>query len=146
MPLLAIDGEISIPRTFTFDELRSLPQQLTEPSALLGGRAIGGVRLAAALLRLGVKPWARYAIISARDGYRANIPVEVAGDCLLVYAIGDQALPVALGGPVRLLARGLGRCANVKDVETISFAVEPAVIEHACPHERARSRGATISP
>ncbi len=140
MTLLAIEGEVSIPRSFTFDDLRALPGQHAERSLLLGGRAISAVKLAAALPPLGIKPWARFAVVAGRDGYRANIPVDAAGDCLLVYAVGDHALPLELGGPVRLIARGLGRCANVKDVAGITFAVAAAPIEHACAHELARAR------
>jgi DMSO/TMAO reductase YedYZ molybdopterin-dependent catalytic subunit len=144
MALIAIGGEVSIPRSFTFEELALLPEQQEEPSLLLGGRVIRAVRLAAALLRLGVKPWARFAVVEARDGYRANIPIDAVGDCLLVYAVGEQPLPVDLGGPLRLLTRGLGRCANVKDVATLSFTVEPATIEHACAHEREGAGRAAI--
>jgi DMSO/TMAO reductase YedYZ molybdopterin-dependent catalytic subunit len=140
MSLVAIDGEISIPRTFTFAELTALPQQVEERSMLLGGRAIRGVRLGAVLAQLGIKPWARFAVIRAHDGYAANIDVAAIGDCLLIYAIGDEPLPAELGGPVRLMTRGLGRCANVKNVASVSFAVAPIEIEHACPHEIARRR------
>jgi DMSO/TMAO reductase YedYZ molybdopterin-dependent catalytic subunit len=140
MPLLAIDGDLSIPRTFSFDDLRLLPEQEAEPSLLLGGRVIRAVRLSAIVAALGIKPWARVAVVRGRDGYRANIPLDALDDTVLVYAVGERPLPAELGGPLRLLARGLGNCANVRAVEAISFAVEPVIVENACAHEHARAR------
>jgi hypothetical protein len=40
----AIDGEISIPRAFTFEELRNSEEQIVERSLLLGGRSIKATR------------------------------------------------------------------------------------------------------
>jgi DMSO/TMAO reductase YedYZ molybdopterin-dependent catalytic subunit len=137
--LFAIDGEISIPRAFTFEELRASPEQIVERSMLLGGRALSAARLSMLVEGLGVKSWARFAIVRGSDGFIANIPVEAIADCLLVYAVGNQPLSSELGGPVRLLARGLGRCGNVKSVVSISFSVAAAEIKHACHHERART-------
>jgi DMSO/TMAO reductase YedYZ molybdopterin-dependent catalytic subunit len=69
MSRIAFDGQLSVPRTFSFDELRALPAQVTERSMLLGGRAIAGVRVGAILDLVGVKPWARFAIVRSEDGY-----------------------------------------------------------------------------
>jgi DMSO/TMAO reductase YedYZ molybdopterin-dependent catalytic subunit len=141
MSLLAIDGAINLPRSFTLEELRALPQQIKEHSVLLGGCAIIGVRLTSVVTALGIKPWARFAVVRGEDGYVANIPVEAIDDCVLVYAVGREPLPEALGGPARLLGRGLGRCANVKRVQSVSLAEHAAEVAHPCRHEAARVAG-----
>lgn len=144
MSLLSFDGQLSVPRTFTFDELRSMPAQVVERSMLLGGRAIAGVRIGGILDAVGVKPWARFAVVRGGDGYAANIPIAVVGDCVLVYAVGHAPLPVELGGPFRFLARGLDRCSNVRHVAAIGFSEVAADVEHACPHAIAAQAGTLV--
>jgi DMSO/TMAO reductase YedYZ molybdopterin-dependent catalytic subunit len=141
MSVIAFEGELSVPRVFSFDELRALPAQVTERSVLLGGRVIAGVRLGAIVDQLGVKPWARFVVVRSDDGYAANVPLELAADCVLVYAVGDAPLPVGLGGPFRFFARGLDRCSNVKGVAAIGFHEAAAVVEHHCPRAIARRAG-----
>jgi DMSO/TMAO reductase YedYZ molybdopterin-dependent catalytic subunit len=133
---LTIDGEISIPRGFTFEELRCLPDQIRDRTLLLGRHEVKAVPLSALLEPLGMKSWARFAVVRGGDGFVANVPVESIGQCLLVYAIGELPLWTDLGGPVRLFAPGLGRCANVKAVSSIALAVAAAPVEHACAHAR----------
>ena len=141
MSLIAFDGQLSVPRSFSFDELRALPAQVTERSMLLGGRAIAGIRVGAILADLGVKPWTRFAVVRSADGYAANIALELVHDCVLVYAIGNAPLPVELGGPFRFLTRGADRCSNVKHVAAIGFSETAVDVEHHCPHAIARRAG-----
>jgi DMSO/TMAO reductase YedYZ molybdopterin-dependent catalytic subunit len=136
MTLFEIDGDISIARSFDAAELAGLPDQIVERSLLLGGRDIGGVRLATIVAALGVKSWARYATLRASDGFVANLPIAALKDCLLVYRIGDGPLPSELGGPVRVLTRGLDRCTNVRGLIRVTFAVAAAAT--APCHHRAR--------
>ena len=145
MSLIAFDGQLSVPRTFSFDELRALPAQVSERSMLLGGRAIAGVRIGTILDTLGVKPWTRFAVVRAEDGYAANIPLELVHDCLLVYAVGNAPLPVELGGPFRFLTRGVDRCSNVKHVAAIGFHEAAVDVEHHCPHAIARRAGNLVA-
>lgn len=144
MSLIAFDGQLSVPRTFSFDELRGLAAQVIERSMLLGGRAIAGVRIGTIINELGVKPWTRFAVVRGEDGYAANIPVELVHDCLLVYAVGSAPLPVELGGPFRFLTRGADRCSNVKHVTAIGFSEAAVEVEHHCPHAIARRAGNLI--
>ncbi len=144
MSLIAFDGQLSVPRTFSFDELRALPGQVVERSVLLGGRAIAGVRIGAILGELGVKPWTRFAVVRSEDGYAANVPLELVDDCLLVYAVGNAPLPVELGGPFRFLTRGADRCSNVKHVAAIDFSETEIDVDHHCPHAIARHAGAMV--
>lgn len=144
MSLIAFDGQLSVPRTFSFAELRTLPAQVIERSMLLGGRAIAGVRIGAILGELGVKPWTRFAVVRAEDGYAANIPLELVHDCLLVFAVGNAPLPVELGGPFRFLTRGADRCSNVKHVAAIGFSETAVDVDHDCPHAIARRAGNVV--
>ncbi len=144
MSLIAFDGQLSAPRTFTFDELRALPGQVIERSVLLGGRAIAGVRIGAIVGELGVKPWTRFAVVRSDDGYAANIPLALVADCVLVYAVGNAPLPVELGGPFRFLARGADRCSNVKHVAAIGFSEAEVDVVHHCPHAIARHAGNVV--
>jgi DMSO/TMAO reductase YedYZ molybdopterin-dependent catalytic subunit len=84
-------------------------------------------------------------VVIGADEYVANVPIEVVEDCVLVYAVGDQPLPVALGGPARLVTRGIDRCANVKRVRHLRLAVEPAPLTHVCPHQLARALGGVVT-
>jgi len=140
MSLIALDGELSVPRTFSFAELRALDAPIIERSVLLGGRAISGIRIGTILGSLGIKPWTRFAVVCGEDGYAANVPLELVDDCVLVYAVGDAPLPVELGGAFRFLARGAARCSNVKHVAAIGFRQNAVAVEHRCA--RARGRGA----
>jgi DMSO/TMAO reductase YedYZ molybdopterin-dependent catalytic subunit len=141
MSRIAFEGQLSVPRTFSFDELRALPAQVIERSMLLGGRAIAGVRIGTIIGELGVKAWARFAVVRGDDGYAANIPIELVADCVLVYAVGNAPLPGELGGPFRFLARGIDRCSNVKRVAAIGFHEAAVEVEHHCPHAIARRAG-----
>jgi DMSO/TMAO reductase YedYZ molybdopterin-dependent catalytic subunit len=143
MSLIALDGDISNPRTFSFAELRAIPQQ-TIASHPRVGPPMRAVPLGVLAYHLGLKSWARFAVVRSSDGYAANIPVDELHQCALAYALDDAPLPPALGGPLRLFARTLGCCANVKRVALISFAITPASIEHACAHDVARARGMTV--
>jgi DMSO/TMAO reductase YedYZ molybdopterin-dependent catalytic subunit len=141
MSLIAFDGQLNVPRTFSFDELRALPGQVIERSVLLAGRAIAGVRIGTIIDALGVKPWTRFAVVRSEDGYAANIALDLVHDCVLVYAVGNAPLPVELGGPFRFLTRGADRCSNVKHVAAIGFSEAAVDVEHHCPHAIARLAG-----
>ena len=144
MALIAFEGQLSVPRTFSFDELRAIPAQVIERSMLLGGSPIAGVRLGSLIEALGIKPWTRFAVVRGDDGYAANIPLALVHDCLLVYAVGNAPLPVELGGPFRFLTRGAERCSNVKHVVAIGFSEAPVDVTHHCPHAIARRAGTLV--
>ena len=145
MPTIAFQGQLSLPRSFSFDELRACPAQVTERSMLLGGGAIAAVRVGHLVAALGIKPWSRFAVVRAEDGYAANIPLALVHDCLLVYAVGDTPLPAELGGPFRFLTRGADRCSNVKRVLAIDFSETAVDVVHHCPHAIARRAGLLVT-
>jgi DMSO/TMAO reductase YedYZ molybdopterin-dependent catalytic subunit len=141
---LTIDGEIDLPRGFTFDELRRAPEQILECGALFGRPDVKAISLAALVEPLRVQPWARFAVVRGTDGFVANVPVAGLYKCLLIYALGELPLRADLGGPVRLFAPGLGRCSNVKGVTSVSLAIAATRREQSCAHAH-RQRNAPIS-
>jgi len=120
---LEIGGLVERPASFSLAELRSLPSrtQITRHDCVEGWSAIAkwkGVRLAALLERVGVKPDARYVVIhcfdALREGgekYYESLDLEDAlhEQTILAYDMNDQALPVTNGAPLRLrVERQLG--------------------------------------
>jgi DMSO/TMAO reductase YedYZ molybdopterin-dependent catalytic subunit len=53
-----------------------------------------------------------------------------------VYALGGLPLRADLGGPLRLVAPGLGSCANVKAVSSISIAAAATQARQPCARAR----------
>jgi DMSO/TMAO reductase YedYZ molybdopterin-dependent catalytic subunit len=118
--LIALAGHVAAPRTFDFDALRALAEQLEEPSALLGGREIAAVRLDVLLDLAGVKEDARSVVFESTEGsFVVSLSLAAARGCVIVYRVGDAPLPHALGGPFRLITRGRLRCGDVKALGTI---------------------------
>lgn len=114
---LHIDGEVLTPQDLDFEALRALSEQLIEPSSLLGGREIAAVRLDTLLALAGLGKTSRSIVAESEDGtFRTSISLETAGDCVIVYRVGDSALPGALGGPFRLVTGGRSHCGDVKAV------------------------------
>ena len=126
MALLEIDGDVGVAHSFDAAELALLPDQLVERSLLLGGRAIGGVRLSTVVAKLDVMPSARFAILRSSDGSVAHVPVAALADCVLIYRIGDEVVPRELGGPLRVVTRELERGAQVRALCRITFAAAAA--------------------
>jgi DMSO/TMAO reductase YedYZ molybdopterin-dependent catalytic subunit len=64
-----------------------------------------GVPVRALLERAGVRPEARYALVSAEHGYTTNLPLEDLDrpENLLALSHNGEPLPPEHGGPVRLL-------------------------------------------
>lgn len=88
----------------------------------------GGVRPTALLERAGVLPQATHVTFHAAGGvYRSSLPLELVRDpqTLLADRLGDEPLPPAHGGPVRLVVpRQLGY-KSVKWVERIEVTDRP---------------------
>ncbi|MCO5165912.1 MAG: molybdopterin-dependent oxidoreductase [Planctomycetes bacterium] len=83
--------------------------------------------------------------LSSLDGKaRASLTLEEAAHAVVVYALRDQALTEAQGGPFRLLLPpGGDACRNVKHVATVELRGEAAgdLCGHT-PEQHARMRGA----
>jgi DMSO/TMAO reductase YedYZ molybdopterin-dependent catalytic subunit len=135
--LLILDGDVESPARLTFADLSALDAacQVPDISRVDPKRKGGAVRLAA-LLAL-VRPRAASAYLTlhaAADDFHASIPLAAVRDrALVIYRLGDTALPSALGGPVRFFipdfaachTAEVDECANVKFVDRIEFSATP---------------------
>lgn len=121
---LDVGGLCDAPRKFTLADLRALPSrtQTTRHDCVEGWSAIAtwkGVRLAALLDAVKVKPDARYVVFycadpmsdNPADRYYESIDLADARheQTILAYDMNDAALPVPNGAPLRLrVERQLG--------------------------------------
>ena len=110
--MLVIEGELDRPRSIDPSELRRLPAQIDDVSALVPGRDGSAVWLRDVLAQCGLKPSARFATLASGDGkFAISVPLPpLLERAMLVYRKGDAPLPVAKGGPVRLLLAGKVEC------------------------------------
>jgi DMSO/TMAO reductase YedYZ molybdopterin-dependent catalytic subunit len=151
---LHISGLVQRPATLSFENLATAAGQVPDVSALIPGRKGRGVRLAALLAQVEVRPEARYLILESTDGFSASVPLEaVDGQGLVVYADAGAPLTERDGGPVRfyiidVVACGIAdvdRCANVKHLGRIHLSRNPGndtrpatARAHEALHERER--------
>jgi DMSO/TMAO reductase YedYZ molybdopterin-dependent catalytic subunit len=120
---LKVFGLVESPKSFSLDELRSLPgrTQITRHDCVEGWSAIGkwkGARLGALLDSVRAKPGARYAVFYCADPmdnmgtrYYESIDMDDAHhpQTILAYELNDHRLPIANGAPIRLrVERQLG--------------------------------------
>lgn len=134
---LRVEGEVDIPREFNFADLAALPNQVPDISALMPGREGGGVWLNALLEASGARRGASHMTLHATDGsFSASVPLAAVSErSLIVYRLGDNALPSAKGGPIRFYitdveACAIGEvdaCANVKFLGAIELRRTPGV-------------------
>jgi DMSO/TMAO reductase YedYZ molybdopterin-dependent catalytic subunit len=133
--MLEVSGLVGRPRTFRFEDLAALPEQIADVGAVVPGRSGGGVRLEAVLATVRPDPGAGYLTLeSTEGGFSASIPLApVASRGIVVYREGDHPLPPAKGGPVRFVIQDveacgvadLDQCANVKFLGRIVLAAAP---------------------
>src|ERR1044071_697908 len=128
---LEITGLVENPLTFTYDEIKSLPQveqyaTLACISNEVGGNLIGnalwrGVRLKDLLRQAGLNPGVVDIVLRASDDYTDSIPLERAmqDGTLLVYEMNGEPLTPTHGFPVRLLVPGIYGMKNVKWITRI---------------------------
>lgn len=112
---LTVDGEVSNPRSFSLQELKSLPKhtQITEIDCVQGWSGIakwGGVPVREILKLVSPAPQARYIVFysypqpgNSYEFYDVHdLGQMYADDALLAYEMNDQDLPVLHGAPLRL--------------------------------------------
>lgn len=130
---LVVDGLVDNPKTFTYEELRDLPEH-TEMRTLqcignpVGGRLVGnavwsGVLMQHILDEVGIQDGATRARFYAADGYHTAVDVEwIAQEgVLLAYKMNDQLLPRSHGYPLRIFMPGLYGQKMPKWIERIEF-------------------------
>jgi DMSO/TMAO reductase YedYZ molybdopterin-dependent catalytic subunit len=78
------------------------------------------------LARIQIDPGVRWALAHGRDGYSTSLPMEAFAqpDSLLAFRMNGEAVPLAHGGPVRLVVPSLYAWKSAKYVEGIEFCVE----------------------
>lgn len=121
---LVVDGLVATPRSYSLDELRTLPSrtQITRHDCVEGWSAIGkwkGARLASILAEARPAANARYVVFHCADPmeedgtelYYESVDLDDAlhEQTILAYDLNDVPLPVANGAPLRLrVERQLG--------------------------------------
>lgn len=134
MDPLRIDGVVRFPRSFTFSDLASLPEQIQDVGAFIPGREGGGVRLQSILATVEPTTEATHITLVSSDGtFSASVPLAAVQDAIVAYRLGNEPLPTQKGGPVRFFipqveecAIGeVDACANVKFVGLIRLSHGP---------------------
>jgi DMSO/TMAO reductase YedYZ molybdopterin-dependent catalytic subunit len=120
--MLLLEGEMETPRSIGASELHQLPTQVDDVSTLVPGRDGSAVWLRDVLEQCGLKPSARFVTLASGDGkFAISLPLQpLLQRALLVYRIGDAPLPVAKGGPVRLLLTGKVEC-NAPEIDACAM-------------------------
>ena len=117
---LKIDGMVSRPVEFSFDELLKMPLTETDVTLVCVSNQVGGpyagnarwlgVPLAGLLRRAGIRAGADQVLSTATDGMTISTPVAAIMDgrpALLAVGMNGQPLPVAHGFPARMVVPGL---------------------------------------
>jgi DMSO/TMAO reductase YedYZ molybdopterin-dependent catalytic subunit len=117
-----VDGLVATTRTWTWDEMRSLPRStyegdihcVTTWSKL--GTSFTGVSLDTLLDEAGLLPGASHVVGWSHTGYTTNLPLEhvTGGRAWVVWEHEGAPLPVPHGGPARLLVPHLYFWKSVK--------------------------------
>jgi len=107
----SIDGLVSSPRQWSWDELHQLPEStyegdihcVTAWSKL--GTSFSGVSLDPLLAAADPLPTGTFVLATSTTGYTTNLPLEhvTGGKAWLAWSHEGQPLPTAHGGPLRLL-------------------------------------------
>lgn len=127
---LRIEGRVAHPLELTAAELGSWEQEMVSGDfTCLEGWTVPSVRwqgvpLAVVLERAGADPAARWAEASSGD-FRISLPIDLARRSLLALRLADEPLPIAHGGPIRLIVPG-GECyTSVKWLNRLEVRDQP---------------------
>lgn len=134
------------PHGLTRADLSRIPSehQVEDVGALAAGREGRAVRLGGVLDLVGSPPGARYVHVESSDGsFTANIPLaDARAGGLVLYELGDEALPRSHGGPFRLLFPDGDDCSvNVKFLGRVDLLVDPGSHTARCADEPAEGTG-----
>lgn len=152
MDKLTCSGQVEAPADFGPDELARLPEQVPDVSALVPGRQGRAVKFGALLDHVRPKPGATHVTLSGDAGkFSASVPVDAVREALILYRLGDGALPAEQGGPFRFLipdakscrdtSKPVDRCANVKFLERIELTEGTGADTRPSEEERDRRHG-----
>ena len=130
---LTVEGRVKHERAFDKHDLASLPGQVPDVSRLAPDREGTAVQLASVLDLTGIEQDARFITVHAEGNYSASVPLASVKDhAILIYGLGNDALPHDKGGPVRFFIPDVAacqtdevdQCANVKYVQRIVLSAE----------------------
>ncbi len=131
----SIGGKVRRPLILSYADLSALPTRTLRCAVVCAGEnsdypLIGeavwrGVALPTLLDQLDVDPNARYAHITAADGYTTVLSLDALAQTLLVTTMDDAPLPPEHGYPARLIAPGLHGYKMPKWIERIEFSASP---------------------
>lgn len=135
---LAVDGLVERPLSLSWDDFMKLPQveDVSDFHCVTTWSRFEnhwkGVRFATIAERAGVKPEARFVLVTAHDTdpsgepYTTNLPLASAlePDVLLVHAWEGKPLPREHGGPVRMITPKLYAWKGAKWIARITFLAE----------------------
>lgn len=132
---LRLDGLVRNPSNLTLDHLQSLPSSEMSCTIVSAGNAarntlIGhacwqGVSLKNFLADSMLLPEARFAYLTAADGYTTCLEIERMNTALLAYRMNGETLPPEQGYPIRLIVPGLYSYKMPKWLQRIEFTAEP---------------------
>jgi DMSO/TMAO reductase YedYZ molybdopterin-dependent catalytic subunit len=135
--LLTIDGLVAEPQSWTFEDLKSLPEGVQVPDVSQQIPSKKGVGLTLKGILETVQPtregyWITFH--ASRDDFASSIPADqdVIETGIVIYALDGQPLPVEQGGPTRFMIPNpaacqtaeLDECANVKFLDRIEISAE----------------------
>ena len=135
---LVVDGLVARPLSLSWEDFMALPQVedtsdfhcVTSWSRF--DNRWGGVRFSTIAERAGVKPEARFVLVTAHDTdpsgepYTTNVSLASAlePDVLLVHTWEGEPLPLEHGGPVRMITPKLYAWKGAKWIRKLTFLAE----------------------
>ncbi len=136
---ILVTGEVAEERRMTAADLGRMTGAVGDVAEVAAGAVGRAAPLAVIIAGAGPAPEATHCtVISAGGDYRASIPLaDLREGGWLAFAIGNDPLPTANGGPFRLtVARGSTLCWNVKHVATLRLTSgpEPDDVPENPPH------------
>ena len=136
---IAVTGLVQVDASFSADDLEQMPSLTADVAALAPGAVGSAIHVRDLLESIELKDEATHCtVISAREGYRASIPLaDLYDGGWIAFGLDGLPLPDDKGGPFRLtVAQGTTLCWNVKDVGEMHFAAErePDDVPENPPH------------
>jgi DMSO/TMAO reductase YedYZ molybdopterin-dependent catalytic subunit len=125
---LKIEGLVDKPMSFTFDEIKALPQKIETKNFIcvegwgLDNQKWEGVHLKEIFSRVKISPNARFVTFHAVGGqYKDSLSIKEAlePNTMLAYKLNDKDLPADHGFPLRLIIPRMYAYKGVKWVERI---------------------------
>jgi|HubBroStandDraft_6_1064221.scaffolds.fasta_scaffold127651_4 DMSO/TMAO reductase YedYZ molybdopterin-dependent catalytic subunit len=141
-----VEGLVDHPTTWTWDDIHQLPVStysgdihcVTTWSKL--GMTFTGVSVDALLAVAGVRPTATHVVAASQTGYTTNLPLDdiMGGRAWVAWEADGEPLPVAHGGPARLLVPHLYFWKSAKWVSSLRILDhdEPGFWEQNGYHNR----------